>query len=351
MKDIAELDKNFKVESNIQIEGLKYYSALDGNFTINGVSFEDGAFRRMPEAVAKTVSEGVWGLSTNTAGGRVRFVTDSKYIAIYTKMQNIGKMPHFALTGSAGFDLYQKNGDTQRYIGSFVPPFDIVDGYESIIYLTGDECEYIINFPLYSGVTELYIGLDENAVIRPATEYKYNKPVVFYGSSITQGGCASRPGNSYQAIISRLLDCDYVNLGFSGNARAEDTIAEYIAELKMSCFVYDYDHNAPSCDHLSATHERMFKIIREKNPDLPVIMMTRPKVHLTMEEDKRLAIVKETYQKAVNSGDKNVYFIAGPDLIGEDMIETATVDNCHPNDSGFLSMALAVKKILADVLN
>ena len=351
MKTAATLDKNFNIESKIGINGMKFYSVLDGNFTINGVEYSDGAFRRMPKEIAEKVSEGVCWLSTNTAGGRVRFVTNSSYIAINVKLNGIGKMPHFALTGSAGFDLYERGSNGKQYIGSFIPPFDIVDSYESVIYLDGsDEREYVINFPLYSGVTELYIGLDENAILRPATEYKYNNPVVYYGSSITQGGCASRPGNSYQAIISRILDCDYVNLGFSGNAKAEDIMMDYIANFEMSCFVYDYDHNAPTVEHLQSTHEKGFKKIREKHPNTPVIMLTRPKFYLNDEEQKRLEIVRTTYNNAKAAGDKNVYFISGPDLISEDMIETATVDNCHPNDSGFLSMALAINKILKEVI-
>lgn len=351
MQNIAEIDKNFKVESKIQVEGLKYYSVLDGNFTINGVKYEDGAFRRISEQTAKEVSDGVAWLSVHTAGGRVRFITDSSYISIYAKMFEIGKMSHFALTGSAGFDLYEKYENGQYYKGTYVPPFNIMDGFESIIRLDGEgEREYIINFPLYSGVKELYIGLDEKAVIRPAKEYKNNKPVVFYGSSITQGGCASRPGNSYQAIISRILDCDYINLGFSGMAKGEEAMAEYISNLDMSCFVYDYDHNAPDCEHLRATHERMFKTIREKNPQLPIIMLSRPIFHLNDNEKERLEIIKNTYLNAIKSEDKNVYFIAGPDLISEDAIETATVDDCHPNDSGFLSMALSVNKVLKELL-
>lgn len=351
MKTAATLDKNFNIESKIGINGMKFYSVLDGNFTINGVEYSDGAFRRMPKEIAEKVSEGVCWLSTNTAGGRVRFTTDSSYIAINVKLNGIGKMPHFALTGSAGFDLYERGSNGKQYIGSFIPPFDIVDSYESVIYLDGSgEREYVINFPLYSGVTELYIGLEENAILRPATEYKYNNPVVFYGSSITQGGCASRPGNSYQAIISRILDCDYSNLGFSGNAKAEDIMMDYIANLGMSCFVYDYDHNAPTVEHLQSTHEKGFKKIREKHPNTPVIMLTRPKFYLNDDEQKRLEIVRTTYNNAKAAGDKNVYFISGPNLISEDMIETATVDNCHPNDSGFLSMALAINKVLKDVL-
>ena len=149
----------------------------------------------------------------------------------------------------------------------------------------------------------------------------------------------------YENIISRRLNADYINLGFSGNAKGEREIAEYVSELKMSCFVYDYDHNAPSVEHLKSTHERMFKIIREKNPELPIVMMSRPKFRLYGHEVERLNVIKETYNNALKSGDKNVYLIEGPELMelaGND----GTVDGCHPNDLGFASMA----KVLGDLL-
>ena len=257
-------------------------------------------------------------------------------------MMNIGKMPHFALTGSAGFDLYADN----EYYKSFVPPFDLTEGYESVIEFDNAEMrEITINFPLYSDVKELYIGVDENSRLEESMSYRVEQPVVYYGSSITQGGCASRPGSCYQSIISRRFDCDYINLGFSGNAKGEPEMAEYIKKLDMSLFVYDYDHNAPTVEHLRDTHEKMFKVIREENPELPIIMMSRPKAVLTDEDKLRQRIIRKTYNNALKSGDKNVYFINGKaltKLCGNE----GTVDGCHPTDFGFASMA----KTLGDLI-
>ena len=127
MSDLIKIDKNFKVETTINRKGLTFYDIDEKPFGIYGVYRENGIYRRMPEEVAKSVSEGVYGLHWHTAGGRVRFVTDSKFIAINAKLNNLLKMPHFALTASIGFDMY--DGDT--YVKTFVPPFDIEDGYES----------------------------------------------------------------------------------------------------------------------------------------------------------------------------------------------------------------------------
>ena len=344
MRNIAELDENFKVGTAIAREGMKLFDAEKAPFSIHGVFREGEKFRRLPESVAKTVNNGVLGLHANTAGGRLRFRTDSPYVAIIAKMGSLGKMSHFTYTGAIGFDLYADN----RYVGSFIPPHGITDGYESILNL-GERTsrEITINFPLYSEVEKLVIGLDGDAVIEAPTPYKTEKPVVFYGSSITQGGCASRPGTCYQSIVSRRFDFDFINLGFSGNAKGEDNIADYIASLDMSAFVYDYDHNAPTVEHLAKTHERMFLKIRAKNSTLPIIMMSRPKHFLTADEQRRLEIIRATYNNAIRAGDKNVYLLDGAALTALSGNE-GTVDNCHPTDFGFASMAKALGDLMEE---
>lgn len=342
MFDISKVDNNFEVETQIDKKDIKFLKIDEAPFKIYGVFKEKGKYRRMPDNIARKVGEGVYLLHTNTAGGRVRFTTDSPYIAIHAKMDGLGKMPHFALTGSIGFDLYVDN----YYSKTFVPPFYIKDGYESIFeFEKKEEREITINFPLYSNVSELYIGLQETSFLAEAKPYKNTKPIVYYGSSITQGGCASRPGMAYQSIVSRNFDYDYINLGFSGNAKAEDEMIEYIKNLDMSIFVYDYDHNAPTVEHLAKTHEKMFKAIREKNPLLPVIIMSRPKHFLTEEEKTRRSIIETTYLNAVAAGDKNVYFIDG-EALTDLCKDSGTVDNCHPTDFGFASIAKALTEVI-----
>lgn len=345
MSNIENVDNNFKIETKINKADIKFRDARTEPFKIHGVFYEGDRFRRMPEAVAKTVSEGVYILHSNTAGGRLRFRTDSPYIAINVKMPTFGRMSHFALCGSSGFDLYVDG----RHCMSFLPPFDTVDGYENILELgTHQMRDIMIHMPLYSDVSEFYVGLCEDAKILEPAPYKIEKPIVFYGSSITQGGCASRPGTAYQGFVSRDLDADFINLGFSGNARAEAEISQYIASLDMSAFVYDYDHNAPSIEHLERTHERMFLEIRSAQPTLPIIIMPRPKHVLNNEEEKRLAIIKKTYENAIARGDKNVYFISNSDLTAICGVE-GTVDRTHPTDLGFFSMAAAVTNLLRKI--
>jgi len=348
--DISQIDKNFKIETKIKKNNIKFYDVKKPPFELFGVFYKDGMFRRMSEIVAKDTNAGVATLHTNTAGGRVRFKTTSPYVAINTKISGLGKMSHFSFSGSIGFDLYIKLNENEVFNGTFIPPLNVLEQYEGIIdFGSNDEKEITINMPLYSNVEELYIGLVDDALLKEPEPYKISKPIVYYGSSITQGGCASRPGMSYEAIISRELNCDYINLGFSGNAKGEDVIAEYIADIDMSMFVYDYDHNAPSLEHLENTHKRMFDIIRKKNPNLPMIILPRPKFVLTPEEQKRFDIVKNTYDTAISNGDKNVYLINGKELMSKAKMD-GTVDNCHPTDFGFASMASAIIPVMKDIL-
>jgi len=259
------------------------------------------------------------------------------------------KLSFFSLTGASGFDLFSFDG-SEKYVSTFVPPFDMVDGYESsYFYPTSEMREFTINFPLYTEVTELYVGVYDDAEILPPRQYKIEKPVVFYGSSITQGGFASRPGNAYESILSRRFDFDFINLGFAGRCKGEPEMAEYISKLDMSVFVCDYDYNAPTPEHLEETHANLYKTVRATHPELPVVFMTRPKINLSEKERERLEIIKATYEKAKANGDKNVYFIDGKKLMalaGTD----GTVDNVHPNDLGFASMARAVGDILETIL-
>lgn len=345
MSDISSIDPNFKVETKLNVSNIQFHNALNAPFQIHGVFYENGLFRRLPKQVAITVSEGVCGLHARAAGGRVRFRTDSPYIAIHAKMPTIGKMPHFALTGSAGFDLYADN----KYISTFILPFNTTDGYENMIQFNSREMrEITINMPLYSSVKELYIGLKEGSELCAPKPYKIETPIVYYGSSVTQGGCASRPGMAYQSIISRRIDADYINLGFSGSAKGEDEIAEYISGLKMSCFVYDYDYNAPTVEHLESTHEKMFKRIRQSHPDIPIVILTRPKFYLTNNDEMRVEVIKKTYNNAIANGDENVYLIEGRKLM-EFAGNEGTVDGIHPTDFGFMSMARCLGDMLEEI--
>ena len=349
--DISQIDKNFKIETKLDLPDVAFYDATQSPLSLYGVFMENGKLRRMPEAVARSVNDGVLGLHANTAGGRVRFYTDSPYVAIKAVMKGaVCRMPHFTLCGSAGFDLYGKEGDSYTYLHTYQPPYDMKDGFESVYRFPVQGGRYYeLNLPLYSDVNELYIGVREGSDLGVGEPYENELPVVYLGSSITQGGCASHPGMSYEAILSRRLNLHYTNLGFSGSCRGEDTLMDYVASLPMSVFVYDYDHNAPTLEHLRHTHERGFLRIRESHPDLPVIMMTAPYWEYVGEWQARRDLIEENYKRALARGDENVYFLDAQALLAY-CANDGSVDRTHPTDYGFVSMANAIEPILKKIL-
>ncbi len=350
MLDITAIDPNFKVKSTIKEADIRFYDVLQSPFSVHGIFYQDGKFRRIPEAVAETVNKGVLNRHANTAGGRIRFKTDSAYVAIHAEMENICRLPHFNMVGAAGFDLYigPEGGDC-RCVGSFIPEYDITDGFEGILRFPDAQLrEITINMPLYSDVKKLYIGLQDGAKVDPPEAYKHPGPIVYYGSSITQGGCATRPGNSYENFIARRLSVDYVNLGFSGNAKGEPEIADYVSKMDMSTFVYDYDFNAHAVEYLQATHERMYLTVRQGHPDIPIVILSRPNPYLTEVEVRRREIIRTTYLNAKARGE-NVYFISGEDLMRY-AGDSGLIDGVHPNDLGFASMARVLGDLLETIL-
>ena len=359
---IENLDKNLAVETTVEAEGLRLYDVRRPPFRIYGL-FEptsEPEFKRMPDAVASVVSEGVKNLARHTAGGRVRFSTDSPYIVIKAVMPKVGHMAHMPLTGSAGFDLYVDRADGREslFYRTFVPPYTMTDGYESKITLKADGVRsYTVNFPLYNPVTALYIGVKDGSYLGEGAPYRDLDPIVYYGSSITQGGCASRPGNAYQAMISRALGVDHVNLGFSGNGRGEDPMIDYLAGLKMSAFVSDYDHNAPTVEHLRATHYRLYERVRAAHPDIPYVMLTAPDFHRgslglsgATDATRRREVILESFHRALENGDKKVYYIDGESIFRGPYEDSCTVDGTHPNDLGFSMFADAIGAVLRRAL-
>ncbi|MBE6550631.1 MAG: hypothetical protein E7665_00715 [Ruminococcaceae bacterium] len=333
----------------LDTENFYFKEAREEPFDIYGLykPRETSYYCRMPEEIAVNTNPGVAGLYKNPAGGRIRFRTDSSRIAIHLEASYMYAASHFTKIGSSGIDVYCEVDGKYRFAGTYLNEFKDF-GHEGLITFPGEKQirEVMIHMPNYNCVTNLYIGLDEGSLLEHGKKYLSDKPIVYYGSSITQGGCSSRPGNAYTHIISINNNKDFINLGFSGSAKGEEIMANYIAGLEMSAFVMDYDHNAPNPEHLEATHEKFFKIIREKNPALPVVFVSKPDFHTAyyrgvspVDSIRRRDIIYRTYINAVNSGDKFVKFIDGSSLFNGMNSDACTVDGCHPNDLGFMRMA------------
>lgn len=349
MKRIEELDKNF-APLPVEYEGMTVYDITKEPFQLCGLRQpKQGTFERMPQDIADTVNSRVKDLNKHTSGGRIRFKTDSAQIIVSAVLPSVGQMSHMPQTGTSCFDLYVDG----RYVAVFIPDFhkeNETKRYEARLDLPGDKGmkDVLIYFPLYNEVQNVYIALNEGANVAPSDEYPNSKPVVFYGSSITQGACASHPGNCYASMVSRALNFDYINLGFAAGCLAEPIMADYISSLDMDILVYDYDHNAGNIDLFERTHETFFKTIREKQPNLPIIIISAAHRFLGFNENRR-KIIKRTYENAIQSGDKNVYFIDGQDIYKEVGIDLCTVDVIHPNDIGFLCMAKHISAVIEQI--
>ncbi len=348
MLDISKIDKNFAVSAGTSTG--EYMSVDEPPFKVYGLMRDDIGYMRIPKEVADSTSEAVKELYRHTAGGLVRFSTNSPAITI--KAEGAYKccmMPDMTAIGAFGFDVFEG----ELFHGSFQPTVTAKDdlNVEQRLYKGERNLpewhDLTVYMPLYGAYKNVYIKPDDGYEIREGGSFRNEKPVVFYGSSITQGGCASTPGNAYTNMLSRYLNLYCVNLGFSGGARAEDSIVEYMSTLDMSAFVMDYDHNAPSAEYLGKTHRRLYEAVREKNPLLPIIIASAIPVYYDSWEGKeRRKIICDTYEYALKNGDKNVYYLDGRDFFKEVPFDLCTVDGSHPNDMGMYMMYKGFRETL-----
>lgn len=349
--ELSKIDKNFEIKTAIDEPDVKWYSVLEEPFDIYGLykTKADGLFRRMPTEVAEKVNIGVFNLHTNTAGGRIRFKTDSRYIMLKVEYDRLHLSSHMPEAGVAGFDIHRYEDGKFIFHALMMPNMDDNNGYVRKVNAMGRMTDYIFTMPLYNNVKNVYIGISETAKLEKGNDYKIKKPIVYYGSSITQGGCASRPSNSYQGYISERFDADYINLGFSGNAKGEQTMFDYIASLDMSAFVYDYDWNS-SYEEVKERYIEGYKTIRAANPDVPIIMVGYPSFHQKDTGGGRAQVKRDTYEYAISHGDKNVALVETPELCSGDFMNHCTVDGTHPNDLGFYRMAQKIGNALANFM-
>ena len=275
-------------------------------------------YERLPDSLKNISRAPLWNLSRNSAGMAIRFRSNSTTIAAKWETLINFHMNHMTDTGAKGLDLYclQKNGEW-RFVNS-ARPNGKTNQATIIANMQPEEREYMLYLPLYDGLVSLSIGIDSLATIdQPLIDYPIRqKPVVFYGTSILQGGCASRPGMAHTNIISRRLNREIINLGFSGNALLDYEIAEVMSSVDAGVYVLDFVPNASS-DQIYEKMEIFYRILRDKHPRTPIIFIEDP-VFTHALFDKKIAIEINKKNKAVNSvfkslktkGEKNIYMIS-----------------------------------------
>ena len=314
---------------------------------------EKKQLRRLPEELIRLFTGKLQGfprVGTRCPGARLCFRTDSEKFKVKITLQTL--TPDLGMSIFACQSAHVLIGERRnaRFAGLVYPDNYDMKTFEKEFTKDSKMEDVTIFLPMAEIISDVEISIEDKSTIEPPTPYKYSKPVLFYGSSITEGAHATRPSNAYSALLSNRLDFDYFNLGFSGGAKGNPELADFISSLDLSVFVFDYDHNAPDTDHLEATHEPFFKKIREKHPNLPVLMMTSPDFDYATDKAKRREIVRKTYENAKAAGDRNVYFIDGETFFGNKDRHSCTSDTCHPNDLGHYRMAEVIEPVLREIL-
>jgi hypothetical protein len=337
--------------------GTLWYDARQ--LRVEGQGWQDtkGPYDRLPARAEKTVREAVWSLSRHSAGICIHFATDARALqARWTLSSSRLEMPHMAATGVSGLDLYVRTEDGRWRWLATGQPREQTNAVTLVQGLPEGEREYLLYLPLYNGVTNVELGVPKGAVLRPAAPRPADrrKPLVFYGTSITQGGCASRPGMVHTAILGRWLDRPVINLGFSGNGRMEAEVAQLMAELDAAVYVIDCLPNI-GADEVRARTEPLVKILRDAHPTTPILLVedrNYTDAYLLPNKQARnatsQAALKEVFQRLKAQGDDRLFYLAGDQLLGDD--SEGTVDSSHPTDLGFMRQAEAFQKALQPLL-
>jgi len=319
---------------------------------------QDGLYRRMPVRPQWPLPEAVDNLANCTGGGQVQFRTDSRKVAVRVQLAAPASSDHMPQTGVAGFDCYVGPPGEQRYVSTTRFPWG-ADSYTCPMFELADRAmrNVTLNFPLYQGVKEVHVGLEPDATVEAPPPYEDGRPIVVYGTSITQGGCAARPGMAYTNILSRHLNRPFINLGFSGSGKGEPEVARTIATIpEAAAFVLDYEGNAGG-GLLEQTIGEFIDILRERHPAAPILVVS--KIRMAREfaspggaadREAKRDFQRDLVEERRAAGDQNLHFLDGAQLLAEDF-EECTVDGVHPTDLGFWQMARALEPVLRGILS
>lgn len=355
--DVTKIDRNMTVKK-VNTEGIKWISADEAPVQLLGFKWhqQDKTYRRLPLEPKHKLSSAVHSLANHTSGGQARFRTNTKRLLIRAKIHKSKVRYHMTQVGSCGFDLYRGVGNNAVFAGMTKFEWDATEFVAQAHFDSSRSMsDFTLNFPLYNGVYSVEIGIDEKAKLEAPTQLSSDKPVVIYGTSITQGGCATRPGMSYTNILSRRLNREIVNLGFSGSGKGEPEIARLINEIENKALVVlDFECN---------THEALRKVLkpfiqelRSADKEVPILVLSRIPLQRDQKDTARAKrdslrdFQRDLVKALAKAGDRNIYFQDGTTLLEEKWLYEGTVDGTHPTDLGFLMMADSLAPVLSEIL-
>jgi lysophospholipase L1-like esterase len=341
-------------------ELLQWHVPTDLPFRLSGFPFfeQDQVYRRMPLNPQAKLPEAVDFLANHTAGGQISFQSNTRHLAVKVILTGPADMPHMPSTGQCGFDLYIGSADTQRFHNT--TKYDQKESAYEILLFEHTKTErrhFTLNFPLYQGVKKIEIGLTPKAEIAQPLAYSTEGPILIYGTSITQGGCATRPGMAYSNILSRIFNAEMINLGFSGSGKGEIEVAQSIALIENPrLFILDFEANQTSEEHLK-TLPPFIQHLREKHPLTSILVLSRPSFardilypEKVLDREHCCAQKAEIVKAMAREGDEHIHFLDGSTLQGDDFDE-CTIDGAHPSDLGFYRMAKNLEPVVRQILS
>lgn len=341
----------------VEQDGVRWYDIRP--LGVEGQGWQDTAapYDRLPARAQGKVRDAVWNLSRHSAGLCVRFVTDADTLhARWTLTSERLAMPHMPATGVSGLDLYARDDHGRWRWVAVAQPKETTNQIILVRGMRPGKREYLLYLPLYNGVASLEVGVPVPATFEDAPDYppERARPLVFYGTSITHGACASRPGMVHTAILGRRYQRPVINLGFSGNGRMEPEVGELLTELDAAVYVIDCCPNLNGPETAARTRP-LVEQLRKARPETPIVLVEDRRytdawlvTSKAARNDGNHQALRTAYEDLLQAGVKHLYYIEGDSLLGED--GEGAVDSSHPNDLGFLRQAEAFARVLDPLL-
>lgn len=345
--DVSELNASESIDPSVgklePDEQIVWYDATHLGVEGKGWLDTESDYDRLPRSAQGVVREPVWELGHCSTGMSVRFATDAKTLLVrWTLTREELALPHMPATGVSGIDLYATDKTGKLKFSANGRPHDVSN---TVTFNLSGSDKYVLYLPLYNGVKRLELGIPQGKRLSKLAKLSESRSIVFYGTSITQGGCASRPGMATTSLVGRALDVPIINLGFSGNGRMEMELAELLSELDPAIYVLDCLWNmTPAL--VSERLEPFVRKLREARPTTPILLVEDSNVRniSTTKGD----ILRKIYAKLKAEGDENLYLLPNTGMLGED--GEGTVDGVHFNDLGMARQAAVFVECLEPIL-